>query len=403
MNYIPRALQNNLDKLLNDKKIVILLGARQVGKTTLMKPFVREHNGLMLNCDIEVDKAQLLAAATLSPLEAIQLLGNPSLLVIDEAQNLPQISRIVKGWYDADVPTKIVLLGSSSLNLLDQMAEPLTGRNEKIYLTPLLFTEVLRSRSWYTPSITKDMLQNQFAEQVQTLLLQQMVYGSYPEAVTTDDKEKYLLNLTSDYLLRDILQSGLVKSPEMVKRLLSLLAYQAGSEVSTTEIANRLQASRQTVENYIELLERSYVIFRVRAFSTNQRKEIAKSSKIFFWDTGIRNALLKEFSLSPLRSDIGSLFENWAIAEVAKINMLSGDRNTLYFWRRVEGSKVDLIVRGSNTFKAYELKWSKATPIPSSRSFSSTYDIPIQVLTRGSILDLLWSEGWVGQGNNKAA
>lgn len=388
--YIHRIVENSLKTLLNDKKVVILLGARQVGKTTLIEPFVKEKNGLLLNCDIDVDKTRLLAASTLSPQEAIKLLGNPPLLVIDEAQNLPDIGRIVKGWYDAHVTTKIVLLGSSSLNLLDQTAEALTGRNEKIYLTPFLFTEILHKQSWFSPQLTQSLLQEQFRDQLQTLLLQQIVYGSYPETITTDDKEKYLINLTSDYLLRDVLQGGLVKSPEPIKKLLTLLAYQTGSEVSVNELASNLQTSRQTVERYIELLERSYVIFKVQAFSTNQRKEIAKNTKIFFWDTGVRNALLKEFSLSRTRSDIGSLFENWVIAEVAKVNLIEGDRNYIYFWRKVDGSEVDLVVKGTNTFKAYEIKWLKQNTTPSSRSFSNIYNIPVEVITKDTILNLLW-------------
>ena len=150
----------------------MLLGPRQVGKTTLVEPFVRERGGLLLNCDIETDKARLLAAGTLSPQEAMHFLNDPPLLVIDEAQNLPAVGRMVKGWYDAGVSTKIVLLGSSSLHLLDQTAEPLTGRNEKLYLAPLLFAEVLQSRPWFSPGITHAMLSSQFAPQVQTLLAQ---------------------------------------------------------------------------------------------------------------------------------------------------------------------------------------------------------------------------------------
>lgn len=391
--YITRAIEKDLEKTLKGGKISILLGARQVGKTTLVEPFVKRENGLLLNCDIEVDKARLLAASTLAPKAAMQSLGNPSLLVIDEAQNLPETARIVKGWHDAHVSTKIVLLGSSSLNLLDQTAEPLTGRNVKIYLTPLMFSEVLRSQIWYAPQLTKEHLKNQFTNQVQTLLMQQIVYGGYPEVVTTGDKERYLLNLTSDYLLRDVLQSGLIKSPEPIKKLLGLLAHQAGSEVSVNELASSLGIARPTVENYIELLERSYVIFRVRAFSTNQRKEIAKNAKIFFWDTGVRNALLKEFSLSPLRSDIGALFESWTIAEVAKQNLMINDgKADIHFWRKTDGSEVDLIVRGTDIFKAYEIKWSKQNATPSIKSFSSTYHIPVEVITKNSILDLLWQE-----------
>src|SRR5204863_1815818 len=142
-------------------------------------------------------------------------------------------------------------------------------RNEKIHLPQLLFTEILRSQSWFSPRLTQSHLQKEFAEQTNTLLLQQIVYGSYPETIITQDKEKYLLNLTSDYLLRDVLHGGLIKSPEPIKKLLTLLAHQRGSEVSTNELARNLQTSRQTIEKYIELLERSYVIFRVQAFSTN--------------------------------------------------------------------------------------------------------------------------------------
>ena len=388
--YIPRIVEKDLTRQLQDSKVLMLLGARQVGKTTLIEPFVQRKNGLLLNCDIEVDRARLLAASSLAPQDAMQLLGNPQLLVIDEAQNLPEIGRIVKGWYDAHVSAKIVLLGSSSLNLLDQTAEPLTGRNEKLFLTPLLFSEVLQNQSWYTGQLTADQLKGAFSEQVQTLLLQQIVYGGYPEVTTTGDKEKYLLNLTSDYLLRDVLQSGLVKSPEPIKRLLSLLAHQAGSEMSVNELANSLGIARPTVENYFELLERSYVIFRLRAFSTNQRKEIAKNTKIFFWDTGIRNALLKEFSLSPLRSDIGGLFESWVIAEVAKQNLMSGGKLDLHFWRNTDGSEVDLIVRGTDTFKAYEVKWSKQNTTPSIKAFSNLYDVPVEVVTKDTVVDLLW-------------
>lgn len=387
--YIDRAIESELTKLLEDNKIILLLGARQVGKTTLIEPFVRREGGVLLNCDVEADRSRLLTVSSLAPQEAMQALGSPRLLVVDEAQNLPEIGRIVKGWYDAHVTTKIVLLGSSSLDLLDRTAEPLTGRNEKVFLTPLLFTELLRSQSWYAPQFTKEHLKNQLRSQVQALMLQHIVFGGYPETVTTPDKEKYLLNLTSDYLLRDVLQSGLVKTPDPIKRLLALLAHQAGSKVNVSELAGTLDIARPTVENYLELLERSYIIFRVGAFSTNLRNEIGKDSKIFFWDTGVRNALLKEFSVSPLRSDIGSLFENWVMAEVAKQNLMSGSKLNIHFWRKKDGSEVDLVLRGTNTFKAYEMKWSKQKATRGSKSFTNAYGIPVDIVTKDTVLDLL--------------
>lgn len=384
--YIPRSASTLLRKLLLNRKIVLILGPRQIGKTTLVEPIVREQGGLLLNCDIRPDRARLLAAASLTPSEAISLLGAPKILAINEAQNVPEVGRIAKGWHDTEVPTTIILLGSSNLDLLDRAAEPLTGRNEEIYLPPVTFEEILSTESWFSKSLTAEQVHEHFADQIHTLLMRQMVFGSYPEAITTHDKEHYLLNLTSDYLLRDVLENGLVRSPRAIRDLLTMLAHQTGSEVSINELSNQLNLARNTIESYLALLERTYVIFRLRAFSANQRKEISKSSKIYFWDTGIRNALLKEFSLSPQRSDIGALFENWIVAEMAKRNVLDGDRNSLYFWRRTDGSEVDLIIKGTNRFDAYEIKWSSTNRKRGSHGFTRLYDTPIQVITKNNIL-----------------
>lgn len=383
--YIPRIAEKTMRELLNTPKVTIVLGARQVGKTTLIERLVNDKSGLILNLDIEVDKARFLTASSLVPIEGIKSLGNPGLLVIDEAQRLPEAARIIKGWYDTHVPTKIVLLGSSSLDLLDSSAESLTGRNEKLYLPPLLFAEILKNQIWYNESLNLETIRKNFNSQIKSLLLSQMVYGSYPETVVTSDKISYLINLTSDYLLKDILQTGLVKSEALVKKLLLLLAHQIGSVVSVNEVANNLNISRQTVERYLELLEKTFVIFRLHAFSTNQRKEIVKSTKIFFWDTGVRNALLKEFSLSEYRGDIGSLFENWVIAEFAKKNLLEGQRYNLYFWRTRDNSEVDLVIKGNEIFKAYEIKWTKTKTF--GRSFTNRYNIPVTTITKETLLD----------------
>lgn len=357
--YLERILDQKVADSLKNRKAVFLLGPRQVGKTTLMEQFLKKHAGVILNLDLEVDKARLIAASRLDPVSALRNLGAlDKVLVIDEAHRYPEIGRIVKGWYDVKAPVKIFLLGSSSLNLLDKTAESLTGRNEKLFLTPLLFTETLQTQSWYSSLIKPKQLRTDFLEQQQSLLLTMLVYGSYPEIFLTSEKEKYLINLTSDYLLKDILQTDLVRSPEAVKNLLLLLAYQIGGEVSTNELANSLSLSRQTVKRYLDLLERTFVIFHLPAFSSNPRKEIAKSKKIYFWDTGIRNALLNEFSFNILRSDIGGLWENWVVAEQAKRNLMLGLNQSLYFWRTREGSEVDLIIKDSKGLKAFEIKWS---------------------------------------------
>ena len=377
MNYIQRKAEIYLQKDLSTTKVVIVLGARQVGKTTLVQHILKE-NAVFLNLDIEVDKNRLMSASSLAPKEALKNFGNPKFLVIDEAQRLTDAGRIVKGWHDAQLPVKIILLGSSSLNLLNQTAESLTGRNVKIFLPPLIFEEILGAQSWYSPEFTKSALYQNFSNQIQETLIQTIVFGSYPEAIASDDKKGYLLNLVSDYLLKDVLQIGLVKTPDLIKNLLMLLAHQVGSEVSVSELASNLKTTRVTVDRYLDLLEQTFVIFRLPAFSTNSRKEIAKNQKIYFWDTGVRNALINEFSLNPLRGDIGALWENWVIAEFGKQNALEGKRKNLYFWRARTGGEVDLVIKEGEKINAYEIKWSKKSV--SRQSFTLKYGAPVQLI-----------------------
>jgi len=232
---------------------------------------------VFLNFDGEADKARFRAAAALAPSDALRSLGNPPVLVIDEAQRLPEASRIIKGRHDARLPAKFLLLGSSSLDLLDQAAESLTGRNRK---------------------------------------------------------------------------------------------------VSVNELATQLQMARPTVERYLDLLEQTFVIFRLPSFSTNPRKEIAKSQKVFFWDTGIRNALLNALSTDEFRPDIGALWENWVIAEVAKRNALLGSPAEPFFWRTRAQSKVDLVVKQGNGLRAFEIKWSPRRV--SGRAFRDAYGVEVE-------------------------
>lgn len=384
MEYIGRLAENFLNKQLSTPKVAIILGARQVGKTTLVRHALKEKKCTLLNLDIEIDKARLLAAASLPPVNALKSLGNPEVLVIDEAQRLPETGRIVKGWHDEKVPLKIILLGSSSLSLLNQAAESLTGRNHKLYLPPLLFKEILSTQEWYNPDLPKDTLRENFSDTVKSLLLEALVFGLYPEVWQSDDKEGYLLNLTSDYLLKDVIQSGLIKTPGSIKTLLVLLANQIGEELSTNELSTRLNLSRQTIDKYLDLLEQSYVIFRLTPFSTGQRSEISKSQKFYFWDTGVRNALLKEFNLSAFRSDIDRVWQNWIIAEIAKLNLLGGERQDLHFWRNKDGGKIDLIVKDHGQLKAYLTIWhpnkKTGSTIPG-RSFQQLYGSPVEPIS----------------------
>ena len=380
--YIQRASESRLVGLLEGRKIVVVLGARQVGKTTLAQRVLAGRKVVSLNFDVEIDKMRFQAAASLSPVDALQSLGNPEYLVVDEAQRLPETARIVKGWYDAGLPVKILLLGSSSLELLNHATESLTGRNEKLFLPPLLFDEVIRSRDWCPETMPLSDITRHFSEPVHTCLLQSLAFGGYPEVVTTADKPALLRNLSSDYLWKDILQTGLVRSPDLIKRLLMLLAHQTGSEVSVHELAMQLHMARQTIERYLDLLERTWVIFRLPSYSTNPRKEIAKSRKIYFWDTGIRNALLGTFSTDELRPDIGSVWENWVIAEVAKRNALFGGSSELCFWRSRAQSEVDLVIKTGGRLRAFEIKWKGRRPV--GRAFHAMYGIEVEMIDAGN-------------------
>lgn len=370
----------------NTNKILIVLGARQVGKTTLIKETLKARKTKYLNLDIEIDKQLFLRAASLDPESAMDSFSNPEVLIIDEAQKLSQAGLIVKGWYDFGLSTKFIMSGSSSLNLLDQSAENLTGRNIKLYLPPLLFSEILFNQNW---GITKDNLKGLefYNKQIESLVFNNMVFGSYPEAVISQTKQDYLINLVSDYLLKDVLYSGLIKEPQLIRRLLSLLAYQAGSEVSVSELAVNLGISRITVNRYLDLLERTFVIFRLPAFGNNPRKEIVKNQKIYFWDTGVRNALINEFNQDINRSDIGNLWENWILAEFAKKIFLEGNIKKMFFWRTKIGSEVDLIVKdGNGKLSAFEIKWKggKVT-----KAFTSKYNVSVKLINKDNFTDFL--------------
>ncbi|MBI2459767.1 MAG: ATP-binding protein [Parcubacteria group bacterium] len=376
--YIKRQAEAILAKIVNNQKVLIVLGARQVGKTTLIKHFLDNKKTVFLNLDIEVDKNRFLALASLAPAQAMKTLNQPKYLIIDEAQRLKNTGQIVKGWYDAPISQKIILLGSSSLDLINQSAESLTGRNEKLFLSPFLFKEIIAGQPWYSDNYDKKILINNFSNQINSLLLESLVFGNYPETAVSGDRQQYLLNLVSDYLLKDVLQLGLIKTPDLIKKLLMTLAHQAGAEVSVNELANGLSMSKATVDKYLDLLEQTFVIFRLPAFSTNPRKEISKNHKIYFYDTGVRNAILNEFSLNPLRSDIGQLWENWVVAEFMKHNLLYGQKKNLYFWRSRAKSEVDLIIKEGEKISAYEIKWKKQKI--NKRAFENQYKVKVQLI-----------------------
>lgn len=340
---INRTLQNRIQKHLTDEKAIIIQGARQVGKTTLIRELLKNVSGktLWVNGDSVGDRA-LWDNVSLENLNLY--LDGFDFLVVDEAQRIDNIGLAIKMIIDGTFNVKAIVSGSSSLGLASSINEPLTGRKWSFELFPIDWLELRRHLNLYPALKTLD---------------ERLILGSYPEIVTASDNVKTRLSeLASSYLYKDVLDFGLVRKPELIIQLLRALAYQVGSQVSYNELANMLQVSNETIRRYIQLLEESYVIFRLEPLSTNPRKEIFTSRKIYFFDNGIRNALIDNFSPLTLRNDQGILWENYVVAEFYKINAHAGRGGRLHYWRSKSGSEVDLIWVNDGNYRAYEIKYN---------------------------------------------
>ncbi|HBE90850.1 MAG: hypothetical protein A3G57_00855 [Candidatus Andersenbacteria bacterium RIFCSPLOWO2_12_FULL_45_8] len=386
--YISRYLEEKIKESLINHKVLFLLGARQVGKTTLIEHILSGAAGNMLNLDIDVDRAKLTAASKLSPAEAMRTLRAGQVLVVDEAHRLPNIGRICKGWYDAHVTPKIILLGSSSANLLDTASAELAGRNEKLWLTPLLFSEILHQQDWYSSSYQPADLHRNFPEQVHSLLQGRLVYGQYPEAYLTANPEQYLANLSHDYLLKDIFTSSIVRSPEDVSRLLLELGKEIGHTISILQLATRLQLSRQTVQRYLDLLSGIFVIFSLPAYATNSIKEVNRSQKYYFWDNGVLNALRGIWSLPQSRRDIDSLWQNYIIAEIFKQSRTFNRQEQLYFWQSRNDFTVDLVVKQGDILHPFNIRFDSTAKAPSA-TFKRMYQVTPQTIHPNNFLEYL--------------
>ena len=340
-------------KLLDDffqGRALILVGARQTGKTTLVRMALEQlgdrYTVKTINGDDPFDRD----AMTNKSLDYLRrVLGDAQILFVDEGQKIRTIGQSVKLLVDYfGSQRQIIVTGSSTLNLLDATQEPLTGRKFVYTLYPLAISEIFPRPDFL------DLQKN---------LEERLLYGSYPRIVqqtSFEAKIRELKELVSSYLYRDILELQQVKSPDLLHKLLQALALQIGSEVSYTELAQTVGADKNTVERYIQLLERSFVIFRLPPYAANRRRAISKLRKIYFWDTGIRNALIQNFNPLDLRTDSGALFENWMIAERLKRNAYEGKLVASYFWRTYDGNEIDYLEESGGHAQGYEFKWRPA-------------------------------------------
>jgi hypothetical protein len=374
---IPRVLTNAVvEKLTNTQKGVIIYGARQVGKTTLATTVI-EKMGLRA-LTINGDQNRFIDIISSRDLMRIQsLVSGYELLFIDEAQRIPEIGINLKIILD-NIPTlKVLVTGSSSLDLASKISEPLTGRVWNYQLFPVSFFE-LRA------------LHNRV--ELDETLPERLVFGSYPELITMineRDKKEYLQNLSDAYLYRELIEFGEIKNSSKIRDLLKLLAFQIGSEVSLTEVGRQLGMGKDTVDRYVDLLEKSFVIFRLKGFSRNLRKEITKMDKIFFYDLGIRNVLIDNLKDLPNRDDLGKLWENFLLVERMKFMKYSGRLYSPYFWRTYTGAELDYIEERAGTLSGFEFKFqAKGNRIPA--TFSATYpDSRFEEISRANYLDFI--------------
>jgi predicted AAA+ superfamily ATPase len=326
-------------------------------------------NTLYLNCEYLGVQEQF---KVINPQDLKKPLGNAEFVVFDEAQHIENIGLVLKVLADAYPKLQMVATGSSSFDLANKTGESLTGRARRFVLNPLSVTEV----------------SDQYTERY-SLIDGMWVYGGYPsvfgEGQQTSADE--LLEITSNYLYKDALMFENVKSSHLIVKLLQLLAFQTGNEVSVNELATSLGIARATVERYVDILEKCFVLFRLRALSRNGRKEISKSHKIYFYDLGVRNAIIQNFNPIHLRSDAGSLWENFCIVERLKQNSFRGHIPNLYFWRTYEGQEIDYIEEYGGVLHAYEFKYSPKAKVKTPESFLKTYPSEFSVIHKNNLFD----------------
>ena len=374
---IERILTSKVLKALQPGKVAILYGPRQVGKTTLLSQLSQKLDEPYL----QVNGDQIKYREALSSADSVrlgELIGDKKILIIDEAQRVQNIGLNLKIIVDRFPKVKVLATGSASLDLASKISEPLTGRKKTFMLYPVSYQEI---EKW----------QGSFEAEQQ--LERWLIFGAYPEALTIEGREQrenYLSELVSSYLYVDMLEFGGVKKANKIVDLLRLLAFQIGQEVAISELASNIDLDRVTVEKYLDLLEKSFVIRRVGGFSRNLRKEIAKTSRYYFYDNGVRNALIENFNDLNLRNDTGQLWENFLFMERLKRNQNLDRRANYYFWRTYDQKEIDLIEEREGRIYGFEFKWQGEMRQAVKKEFSRVYkNAQVSTVNRNNFRDFL--------------
>ena len=341
VNIIKRTIQSRLEDKFFKGKVIILYGPRQVGKTTLVKEIQKKNlsNSIYFNCD-EPDIREKLESKTSTFLK--ELIGDKKIIIIDEAQRVKNIGITLKLIIDNFKDVQVIATGSSSFDLANKTTESLTGRKYEFYLYPFSIEEL-------NPEKNKI--------EIDRTIENRMIYGLYPEVIIKSaEAEENIKLIAKSYLYKDILQYQNIKNPNILEKLLQSLALQVGNEVSYNELSNFLDIDKKTVANYIEILKKAFVIFELKPFSRNLRNELRKLRKIYFFDNGVRNALINNFNSLDRRNDAGQLWENFIISERVKINSNHGNDCNMYFWRTHDKKEIDYLEEKNGKLYGYEIK-----------------------------------------------
>jgi predicted AAA+ superfamily ATPase len=379
MNEIPRALLSQFQRKLRPNKVLMLLGPRRSGKTAFVKDYLKTVDltkTLVLNGE-DLGDAALLQERSVA--NYTRLLAGKNLLVIDEAQHVPEMGLILKLIVDSIEGIQVIATGSSAFDLHQQVGEPLVGRQNTLYMYPLAQLEFSKIEDFKTTLEKKE---------------ERLIFGGYPELIQYPDwkdKEDYLYQIMNDYLLKDILMVDGIKNSDKLYALLRLIAFQVGKEVSLEELGKQLGMSKNTVERYLDLLSKVFVIFRIGGFSRNLRKEIVKSSRWYFYDNGVRNAIIQNFNRLDLRADVGELWENYLAIERRKYQSYMQIRCNNYFWRTYDQQEIDWVEEEGDQLRAFEFKYQLSKPPKAPAAWAKAYpNASYDVIHQGNYLD------WIG-------
>ena len=377
-NHYERAVLAEFHRKLLPNKVLILLGARRVGKTELIKNYlltIPKESYLQLNGE-DIEDSNLLKERSITNYS--RLLANVKLLVIDEAQNIPDIGLILKLIVDSIDGIKIIATGSSVFDLSNKLGEPLVGRKNTIYLFPLAQIEFANYENY---------------KETTSKLEERLLFGSYPELEQYpdwNDKISYLKEIINSYLLKDILVFDGIKQSNKILDLLKLIAFQVGQEVSLQELARQLGISKNTVESYLDLLSKVFVIYKVPGFSRNLRKEITKSNRWYFYDNGIRNGIIANFTRLESRTDVGALWENYLASERIKHQNYTQKTVTNYFWRTYDQQELDWLEEENGKLSGFEFKWNENRKAKIPAAFAKAYpEATFEVINKGNYLDFI--------------